>query len=162
MYQTTTLPAKEVEVGAIADPAYLSGRAASVDILPGHQFLATDFAASDTASVDSQITGTERAISISIDNVHGSLSQLQAGDSVDIYTSIAGVVRLFQPNVKVLAIPAVPGPSGGSNLVLKIQTAEAATWAYAADNTQFYFVIRPVVGAKQTKKSQANAASVLR
>jgi Flp pilus assembly protein CpaB len=168
MYQSTTLPAKDVEVGAIADPAYLSGRAASVDILPGHQFLATDFAASDTASVDSQIVGTQRAISISMDNVHGSLSQLQAGDSVDIYVKLGGgpagqgLVKLFRPNVKVLTIPSLPGPSGGGNLVLRIETGEAAEWAYAADNAQFYFVLRPVVGAKQTKKTTATAASLLR
>jgi Flp pilus assembly protein CpaB len=162
MYAATTLPAKEVEVGAVSDPSYLSGRAAAADIFPGQQFTATDFAASDTASVDSQITGAERAISISIDNVHGSLSQLQAGDSVDIYVSVAGIVRLFEPNVKVLTVPAIPGPSGGSNLVLRINTADAAKWAYAADNTQFYFVLRPVVGAKPTKPSQANAATVLR
>src|SRR5215470_10741038 len=86
MYAPTTLPQKEVEVGAIADPAYLSGRAAAADVFPGQQLTATDFAASDTASVDSQITGTERAISINMDNTRGSLSQLQAGDSVDVYT----------------------------------------------------------------------------
>jgi Flp pilus assembly protein CpaB len=162
MYTATTLPQKEVVVGAIADPAYLSGRAAAADIFPGAQLTSTSFAASDTASVDSQITGTQRAISISIDNVHGSLSQLAAGDSVDIYTSVAGAVKLFAPNVKVLTVPAIPGPSGGSNLILRIETGEAAKWAYAADNTQFYFVLRPVVGAKPTKPSQANASTVLR
>src|SRR3970282_2161800 len=83
MYAPTTIPRKEVEVGAIADPSYLSGRAAAVEIFPGAQLTTADFAATDTASVDSQITGTERALSIAIDNVHGSLSQLQAGDSVD-------------------------------------------------------------------------------
>src|SRR5688572_20449416 len=150
MYAPTTLPQKEVVVGAISDPAYLSGRAAAADIFPGAQLTSTSFAASDTASVDSQITGTQRAISISIDNVHGSLSQLAAGDSVDIYTSVAGAVKLFAPNVKVLTVPAIPGPSGGSNLILRIETGEAAKWAYAADNTQFYFVLRPVVGAKPT------------
>ena len=153
MYAPTTLPRKEVEVGAISDPSYLAGRAAAVDIFPGQQFTATDFAASDTASVDSQITGTQRAISISIDNVHGSLSQVQAGDSVDVYTSVAGVVKLFRPNVKVLTIPTIPGPSGGSNLVLRIETKDASKWAYAADNTQLIFVLRPVVGAKPTKPS---------
>lgn len=161
MYAATTLPAKEVEVGAVADPSYLAGRAAVADIFPGQQFTATDFAASDTASVDSQITGAQRAISVSIDNVHGSLSQLAAGDSIDIYTSVAGTVQLFEPNVKVLTVPAVPGPSGGSNLVLRILTGDAARWAFAADNTQFYFVLRPVVGAKPTKPSQASAATVL-
>jgi Flp pilus assembly protein CpaB len=162
MYAPTTLPRKEVEVGAIADPQYLAGRAASAAIFPGQQFTATDFATADTASVDSQITGTQRAISISIDNVHGSLSQVQAGDSVDIYVSVAGVVKLFRPNVKVLAIPAQAGPSGGSNLILRLDTKDAATFAYAADNTQFYFVLRPVIGAKPTKPSTANASTVLR
>ena len=61
MYTATTLPRKEVEVGAVADPSYLAGRAAAVEIFPGQQITSTDFAASDTASVDSQITGTQRA-----------------------------------------------------------------------------------------------------
>jgi len=162
MYSPTTLPRKEVEVGALADPQYLSGRAASAEIFPGQQFTAVDFAASDTASVDSQITGTQRALSISIDGVHGSSSQIQAGDSVDIYIAVAGVVKLFRPNVKVLAIPITPGPSGGGNLILRVESKEAATFAYAADNTQLWFVIRPVVNAKPTKPSTANAATVLR
>jgi len=162
MYTATTLPQKEVEVGAVADPGYLAGRAAAADIFPGQQITAADFAASDTTSVDSQITGTQRAFALSVDQIHGALSQVQVGDSVDIYTSVAGTVKLFAPNVKVLTIPAVPGPSGGSNLMLRIETAEAAKWLYAADNTQLIFVIRPVVGAKPTKPSTANAATVLR
>jgi pilus assembly protein CpaB len=162
MYAPTTLPKKEVEVGAVADPSYLAGRAAAVDIFPGQQITATDFAASDTTSVDSQITGTQRAFALSIDSVHGALSQVQVGDSVDVYTSVGGVVKLFAPNVKVLTIPAIPGPSGGSNLILRIETGEAAKWLYAADNTSLIFVLRPVIGAKPTKPSQASAATVLR
>jgi Flp pilus assembly protein CpaB len=169
MYAPTTLPRKEVEVGAIADPSYLSGRAASADIFPGQQFTAIDFAAADTASVDSQISGTQRALSISIDNVHGSLSQIQPGDSVDIYIGLGGggpsgqgMYKLFRPNVKVLAVPGVPGPSGGGNLILRMDTKEAADFAYAADHAQLYFIIRPVIGAKPTVKDTATAATVLR
>jgi len=162
MYTPTTLPRKEIEVGAISDPSYLSGRAAAADIFPGQQITAADFAATDTASVDSQITGVQRALSISLDNVHGSLSQVQAGDSVDIYTAVAGVVKLFRPNVKVLAIPTIPGPTGGGNLILRIETKDAANFAYAADNTQLWFVLRPVVGAKPTAKTTANASTILR
>jgi Flp pilus assembly protein CpaB len=162
MYAPTTLPQKEVEVGAISDPSYLSGRAAATDIFPGQQFTATDFAASDTASVDSQIAGTERAISISIDGVHGSSSQIMPGDRVDVYLAVSGQVKLFRPNVKVLTTPTVPGPAGGSNLILQIDTKDAATWAFANDNAAFWFVIRPVVGAKATKRSSANAATLLR
>ena len=83
---------------------------------------------------------------------------MQVGDSVDVYTSVGGVVKLFAPNVKVLTIPAVPGPSGGSNLVLRIETGEASKWAYAADNTQLIFVLRPVVGAKPTKPSHGECS----
>jgi Flp pilus assembly protein CpaB len=162
MYVATTLPRKEIEVGAVADPQYLTGRAAAVEIFPGQQFTAADFAATDTSSVDSQITGTQRALSIAIDNVHGSLSQLQTGDSVDIYTAVAGVVKLFRPNVKVLAVPSQTGPSGGGNLVLRMETKDAAVFAYAADNTQLWFVLRPVVGAKPTANATANASSVVR
>jgi Flp pilus assembly protein CpaB len=162
MYAPTTLPAKEVEVGAISDPSYLSGRAAATDIFPGQQFTATDFAASDTAAVDSQLTGTERAFAMSIDGVHGVSSQVLPGDHVDVYISVGGVVKLFRPNVEVITTPTFPGPAGGGNLILKIDTKEAATWLYAADNSSMIFVLRPVVGAKQTKKSQATAANLLR
>jgi Flp pilus assembly protein CpaB len=133
-----------------------------VDIFPGQQFTATDFATSDTASVDSQITGTQRAFAMSIDGVHGVSSQVMPGDHVDVYTSVAGVVKLFRPNVKVLTTPTFPGPAGGGNLILEIDTKEAATWLYAADNSQLIFVLRPVVGAKPTARSQATAASLLR
>jgi hypothetical protein len=47
MFSPTTLPPEEVEVGAISDPAYLSGRTAAADIFPGQQLTATDFAVSD-------------------------------------------------------------------------------------------------------------------
>jgi Flp pilus assembly protein CpaB len=162
MYTSTTLPQKEVVVGGIEDPAYLSGRAAVADIFPGSQLTAEAFAASDTASVDSQITGTQRAISISIDGVHGSSSQILPGDNVDVYLAVGGTLKLFKPNVKILTTPTVPGPAGGGNLIIQIDTAEAAKWMFANDNAQFWFAIRPVVGAKPTKPSQATASTLLR
>ena len=162
MYTSTTLPQKEVVVGGIEDPAYLSGRAAVADIFPGSQLTAEAFAASDTASVDSQITGTQRAISISIDGVRGSSSQILPGDNVDVYLAVGGTLKLFKPNVKILTTPTVPGPAGGGNLIIQIDTAEAAKWMFANDNAQFWFAIRPVVGAKPTKPSQATASTLLR
>ena len=70
-------------------------------------------------------------------------------------------MKLFRPNVKVLAVP-TPGPSGGGNLVLRVETKDAADFAFAADNTQLWFVVRPVVGAKPTARDTATAATVLR
>jgi Flp pilus assembly protein CpaB len=163
MYVPTTLPRKEVTVGAISDPQYLVGRAAATDILPGHQFTAVDFASSDTSAVESQITGTQRGVTMSLDNVHGSTSQVRSGDSVDVYIGSAGVVKLFRPDVKVLAVPSTQGPEGASGaFVVRVETRDVANFAWAAENGQLWFVIRPASGAKPTKRSTANAATVLR
>jgi len=66
--------------------------------------------------------------------------------------------KLFRPNVKVLT---VPGPQGGA-LVFRVDTKDAADFAFAADNTQMYFVIRPASGAKKTVRDTATAATILR
>jgi Flp pilus assembly protein CpaB len=162
MYQATTLPAKEVDVGAISDPQFLAGRATAAEIFPGQQLTDADFAAVSDSAVDSQIVGFERGISIAIDNVHGSLSQVQAGDFVDIYVAAEGEVTLFRPNVKVLAIPSTAGPSGEGNMVLRIATQDAADFAFAADNTQLWFVLRPVAGAKPTAPDTADLGTLTR
>jgi Flp pilus assembly protein CpaB len=158
MYEATELAKKDVLEGALADPTYLEGRAASRAILPGQQITVADFAASLTTTVDSQITGTQRAISVGIDQIHGSLPQLAAGDFVDIYVSVAGTVKLFKPNVQVLTVPTAVG----GNLILKIDTKEAARFAYAADNAQLWFVLRPAAGAKPTQRSSASASTIVR
>jgi hypothetical protein len=75
LYVPTTLPRKEVEVGAITDPSYLTGRAAAADIFPGQQFTATDFGAADTLSVDSQLHEPQRAAPIAIDGAGQSAGQ---------------------------------------------------------------------------------------
>jgi hypothetical protein len=46
MYTATTLPPKDVEVGAIPDPSYLRDRVSVVDIFPGQQLTETNFPAS--------------------------------------------------------------------------------------------------------------------
>ena len=42
-YQAAELPRDEVKEGAVADPAYLNGRIAVNDILPGQQLTTADF-----------------------------------------------------------------------------------------------------------------------
>ena len=74
------------------------------------------------------------------------------GDSVDVYIAVAGVVKLFEPNVKVLTTPTFPGPAGGGNLIVRIETAEAAKWAYAADNTAV-LVRPPARGRRQAHQA---------
>ena len=164
MYKPITVPRKEVEVGAIAAP-YLTGRVATADIYPGTQLTAEAFSTDTSLYVDSQITGEQRAISVSVDNVHGSLSQLQAGDHIDVYIGVGArtggqpVVQLFRQDVEVLSVPA---PDETGNLILKIKAKDAADFAFAADNTQLWFVIRPAAGAKPTPQDTATVNSVLK
>jgi Flp pilus assembly protein CpaB len=162
MYVATELPRRDVDVDALADPQALIGSAAVADIFPGQQLTNADFAASSDASVGSQIVGTQRALSISIDNVHGSLSQVQAGDFVDVLASVNGETCLFRPNVKVLAIPTTTGPSGTGNLVLMVETRDAVNFAVAADHSQLWFVLRPVAGAKPSAPNCADINSFTR
>ena len=109
-YQATTLPQKDIKVGAISDPAYINGRVAVADIVPGQQLTTADFTVPTTEAVTTKITGKQRAISVSVDNVHGSLSQLAVNDHIDLYVGLGAsggqsIVKLFRPNVKVLAVP---------------------------------------------------------
>ena len=125
-YQAAELPRDDVKEGAVADPAYLDGRIAVNDILPGQQLTTADFTTAPSSSVTTKLVGPQRAISVDIDNVHGSLSQLRAGDRIDIYIGTGGgrngqaLVKLFRPNVYVMA---VPGQTEGRELT---GTARAA------------------------------------
>jgi Flp pilus assembly protein CpaB len=174
LYQGAELKRKEIKVGAIADPAFLNGRVAVDDILPGQQLTTAEFTAATTNAVNTRITGKQRAISISIDNVHGSLSQLSPGDHVDVYIGLGAsegqqsVVKLFRQNVLVMSVPGAPDTGVGSagtqsgNLVLRINNEkDAAAFAFAADNTQLTFVLRPQSGARKTTPTTATIQSLL-
>lgn len=160
-YQTTTLPRKDLKLGAISDPALINGRVAVSDILPGQQLTTIDFSVATTERVVTKITGKQRAISVNIDNVHGSLSQLAAGDRIDLYLGLGAQggqseVKLFRANVKVLAVPV----AGAGNLILQTPTKDAALFAYANDNTQLWFVLRPQAGAEPTVPSTGSITAI--
>jgi Flp pilus assembly protein CpaB len=165
LYQVASLPAKEVKVGALADPAYLNGRVAVADILPSQQLTTADFTTETTTAVNTKITGAQRGISIGIDNIHGSLPHVAVGDHVDIYIALGtrdngqSIVKLFRSDVKVLAVP--NGSEGTGTLVLQVTDKDAADFAYAADNVQFYFTIRPKSGARRTRPDTATINTVI-
>ena len=166
MYQGAQVARKDIKVGAIADPSYLTGRVATNDILPGQQLTTADFSADTTNAVNTRITGNQRALSVNVDNVHGSLSQLKSGDHIDIYIGLGAVgsngqaiVKLFRPNVLVMEVPS----ADSGNLILRINNSkDAADFAYVNDHTQLWFVLRPAAGAKQTKPDTATLNTVLR
>ena len=89
LYETTTVSEDTVKSGAIADPALLAGSVAATDIYPGQQLTTADFTTGATAvGVTATLAGNQRAVSISIDSLAGSLPNLQTGDHIDIYQQL--------------------------------------------------------------------------
>ncbi len=67
------------------------------------------------------------------------------------------LVTLLAPDVYVL----VAAGAGSSNTILRINTQDAAKFAFAADNTKLWLVLRPQVGASRTPPSTATLATLL-
>lgn len=166
LFQTARVPTSQVKLGAISDPAALNGQVTLSDVYPGQQLTAADFSATATAAaLASQLTGNERAITVSIDQAHGLLGHLQAGNRVDIYVAFPegdktpiALMKLLVTNVLVLAAPA--GGEGGT-VALRLNSREAARVAFASDNAKLWFALRPPAAAKPTKPDIVTHQSLL-
>jgi hypothetical protein len=97
LYAATTRPAKEVEVGAIVDPSYLSGLVTAADIFPGQEITSTSFAAPDTTTtLDQSAQAGDRAqrvsatLTVEVDDADAVSSAAQ--DALDLTRSLGGFV----------------------------------------------------------------------
>jgi Flp pilus assembly protein CpaB len=164
-FQVASLPKSQLQIGALTDPSSLAGRVAVRDIYPGQQLTSTYFAFAAPDSLQTKLAGKDRAISISIDAEHGMLGQIAAGDHVDIFMGfvVAGAGG-NQPVIKLLMadVPVLKAPIGGSGVVTMLAPlGKAAQLAYAADNGQLWFVLRPASGAKTPNPGIINAQTLL-
>ena len=164
-FQVASVPKGQLQVGALSDPAALSGRVAVTDIYPGQQLTETSFAYAAPGTLQTKITGTDRAIALSIDAEHGMIGQISAGDHVDIFMGFAlqgaggtqPVIKLLMADVLVLRAPL----AGNGVVTLRAPMREAAQLAYAADNGHLWFVLRPASGAKTVNPGIVNAQTLL-
>jgi Flp pilus assembly protein CpaB len=164
LYQVTTVQKDQLKLYAIADPSAIQGRVAAVDIFPGEQLTQNDFTTESALSLPYELTGKQRAIAIPVDATHGLIGQVGAGNSVDIYAGISGggatggsLVTLLAPDVYVLVAPG----GGSADAIIRINTADAAKFAYAADNAKLWLVLRPQNGASPTPPETATLATLL-
>ena len=148
---------KQLEIGAITDPGTLRGLVAVHDIYPGQQLTLSDFVAAAPNSLQTQLTGTFRAIQVPFDAPHGMADQLAPGDHVDVYVfeNQAGPggtqswLKQLMQNALVLRTPA-SGASPGT-AVLRGTALQAAQMAFVADTGKLWLVLRPASGAKPSK-----------
>jgi Flp pilus assembly protein CpaB len=165
-FQVASVPKKELQGGALTDPAALSGRVAVADIYPGQQLTAASFAYAAPGSLQTKLTGADRAITLTVDASHGMIGQIAAGDHIDVFIGFnvqgAGgtqpVIKLLMADVLVLKAPL----AGGSGLItLRAPEYRAAQLAYAADNGRLWLVLRPASGARTVNPGLINAQSLL-
>jgi Flp pilus assembly protein CpaB len=178
LFQAASLTGEQVKEGAIVDPATLKGRVAVEDIYPGQQLTTADFSAVGVDSVATRITGNQRSISVAVDGAHGNIGQVQTGDRVDIWVGLRvenrassgnyPVLSLVAPNIFVLAAPGAAAESGvgstgssSDNVVLRLSNDQAAKVAWARDNGEIWFMLRPRASATPTKPKLVDVETML-
>jgi Flp pilus assembly protein CpaB len=165
-FQVASVPKGQLQTGALSDPAALSGPDAVTDIYPGQQLTAAYFACAPPGTLQTKISGSDRAISVQIDAEHGMVGQIGAGDHIDIFV---GVNRLgpsgSQPIIKLLmadgTVLRAPVGTGSGLDTLRATGRQAAVLAYASDNGKLWFVLRPASGAKTVNPGFVSAQSLL-
>ena len=154
-FAATEVAKSAVKEGAISDPAALKGKVAVADIFPGQQLTALDFTPTATATLGSRLVGKQRAMSIPVDQVHGMIGSVVAGDRIDLYADVSGVVTPIAQNVYVLGVSSAGGSGGGlsgssggssSSLILRVTPAGASRLAFASDNAKLWVILRPATG----------------
>jgi Flp pilus assembly protein CpaB len=168
LYAPTGLPKKYVKTGAVTDPAVFSGQVAVDNISPGQQLTTDDFAVTATASGLSSspdLTGTWRAVSISLDSTHGIIPQAQTGDRVDVYVQVNTTMGLLLSNVLVLAAPnqvatGTAAPTSG-NYIFRVPTSYAPKFAFAAQNNTIWLALRPQSKSGTTHPALVTQADIL-
>jgi len=147
-FEATRLAKKAVKEGALTDPTLLRGRVALSDIYPGQQLTLADFSLAATATLGSRLTGKQRAISVPIDPVHGMLGQVVAGDRVDLYANLNGVIRAVMQNVYVLSASgsgqaSLGGGESSSSMTFRLTPSGVARVAFVSANGELWVVLRP-------------------
>ena len=167
LFKSTSVAVKQVSTGAIADTALLHGKVAAADIYPGQQLTATELAPS------------QRAITISLDQSHGMVGQVKAGDHVDVYAGVnveprggrsEPALRLLMANIRVLQAGSSSGGGLGgagnpnnsfSNVSLDVADTQAGSLAYASDNGKVWLVLRPAQATQSNTSAAVTAQSLL-
>jgi Flp pilus assembly protein CpaB len=156
-YQIELIPKRTIRAGAITDTSTLGGLVAAHDIYANQQLTTADFVAVAPNSIQTNLAGRNRAISIPLDPAHGMLGEITPGDHVDVYVGLEmegpggaqPVLKQLMQNALVLRTPATGAGSG--NVVLRANGAQTAALAFAADNGKLWLVLRPASGAKPAR-----------
>ena len=178
LYTARTMRESQLLDGAISDPASLRGMVAAREILEGAQLTLADFAPAGD-SLAATLTDRERVVYIPLDSAHGLISEIEAGNRVDVYAGfnvipldragrpVSGgqarpMLKLIMANVPVVAIGEKPATgSGTTNVSLGVDDVKAAQLAFAADNGKVWLALRPSAGAAASRPGLVTVETML-
>ena len=161
LFQPTAVADTNRKAGAVTQAVDLQGKVAVRDILPGQQITQADFAAG-ADPIRSRLSKTERAVQIPIDQIHGLTAVLRPGDRVDVLaafnsTATGGEAARLRPLARGLRVMAVPTGS----VIFETTDSDGAKLAFAADNAKLWFMLRPPVGAENSKPQTVTEDSLV-
>jgi len=154
LFQVTSIPRDQVKDGAYVDPKTLTGHVAAVDIYPGQQLTAADFAIANVNALTQRLARDQRAVVVPLDSPAEVGGQIASGDHVDVWVVLSAqaangvsrpVVRQVLQNMYVLTA----GTNGG-NVTIRTTPKQAGMLIFAASNAKIWLVLRPAVGSTST------------
>jgi Flp pilus assembly protein CpaB len=162
LFKPTAVPEEKVSAAAVTQASQIAGTVAVRDVLPGQQITTADFAVAADA-IRSRLSKRERAIQIPIDKIHGLLTTVRAGDRVDILAAFnassattGSGTPVLEPLVRDIRIM----QNSGDSVILETTDQQGARLAFAADNAKLWFLLRPPVGATDSKSSSVSQESL--
>ena len=166
LFQTTQVKKDDLKDGAISDPSSLKGKIATADVFPGEQLVVKEFVDA-TPSIINRLRGFDRAIAVPVDESHGMIGNIRAGDHVDVLAGIGlqqgggenkrATTRVIVHDAYVLKAPDKPaagaggGPGSTKPVVLRVSDRQASQIAFSADIGKVWLIARPKVGAKESR-----------
>ncbi len=162
LFKPSAVAEENVRPGAVTQASQLAGRVAVRNVLPGQQITAADFAALGDP-IRSRLTKKERAIQIPIDAIHGLLGTLRTGDRVDIlaaFNANGAATAAGTPTLEPLVRDIRVMRNMGSSVILETTDEQGAKLAFAADNAKLWFMLRPPIGATNSKPSSVSQDSL--
>jgi pilus assembly protein CpaB len=166
LFQTTQVKKDDLKDGAISDPSSLKGKIATTDVFPGEQLVAKEFVDA-TPTIINRLRGFDRAIAVPLDESHGMIGNIKAGDHVDVLAGIGlqqgasenqrATLRVIVHDAYVLKAPDKPAAGAGSGpgstkpVVLRVSDRKASEIAFSADIGKVWLIARPKVGARESK-----------
>jgi Flp pilus assembly protein CpaB len=148
-YKLTSYPQKQVEAGAIVNPASLTGKVALADIAAGQQLTAADFGPG-TGLANNLGGKNERGVVVPLGSPQAVGGQIVPGSHVDVWvtSSAQGSTGVSRPIAKLLFQDMRVLNVVGGNVTLQATPTESGQLIFASTNDTIWLALRPTIGTK--------------